>query len=158
MVDRGSGHWSGLNAHRLLDIVYTPVASPDLIQRSKAIGLDLYKFTDLVQGPILHQHDRLDWSDWCAVAGLGPVVFDSETVIADSSFVLQAALDAQGIALGIFPLMQGEIGDGRLVRLTDIDLVPQRSFYLLSRSGKAETSPVCIVCDCLIQQAEMTLA
>ena len=54
--------------------------------------------------------------------------------------------------------MQGEIDDGRLVRLTDIDLAPQRSFYLLSRSGKAETSPVCIVCDWLIQQAEMTLA
>ena len=158
MVDWGSGHWPGLKAHRLLDIVYAPVASPDLIRRSKAIGLDLYEFTDLVQGPILHQHDRLDWSDWCAVAGLGPVVFDSETVIADSSFVLQAALDAQGIALGIFPLMQGEIDDGRLVRLTDIDLAPQRSFYLLSRSGKAEISLVCIVCDWLIQQAEMTLA
>jgi LysR family glycine cleavage system transcriptional activator len=85
-------------------------------------------------------------------------VFDSETVIADSSFVLQAALDAQGIALGIFPLMQGEIDDGRLVRLTDIDLAPQRSFYLLSRSGKSEISPVFIVCDWLIQQAEMTLA
>jgi hypothetical protein len=42
--------------------------------------------------------------------------------------------------------------------LTDIDLAPQRSFYLLSRPGKADISPVGIVCDWLIQQAKMTLA
>ena len=157
-VDWGSGHWPGLKSRWLMDIVYAPVASPELIRRSKARGLNLHKFTDLVQGPILHQHDRLDWSDWCAVAGLDPVVFNNETVIADSSFVLQAALDAQGSALGVFPLMQGEIDDGRLVRLTDIDLVPQRSFYLLSRPGQAAISCVRKVCDWLIQQAEVTVA
>ena len=92
------------------------------------------------------------------MAGLDSVVFNNETVIADSSFVLQAALDAQGSALGVFPLMQGEIDDGRLVRLTDIDLVPQRSFYLLSRPGQAAISCVRKVCDWLIQQAEVTVA
>ena len=157
-VDWGSGHWPGLKASRLMHITYGPVASPELIRRSIATGVNLHRITDLVRGPILHQHDRRDWVDWCAFAGLGAVVFDSETVIADSSFVLQAALDGQGIALGVFPLMQGEIDDGRLVRLNAIDLKPQQSFYLLTRLGQAEMSTVSQVCAWLTQYAEVTVA
>lgn len=154
-VDWGSGDWPGLKARHLMDITYGPVASPQLLRRCAARGLDLFRLTDLVRQPILHQHDRHDWRDWCVAAGLGRVVFDSETVIADSGFVLQAALDGQGIALGVFPLMQGELDDGRLVRLNQIDLTPQRSFYVVTRPGQPPTGPVMQVCAWLLQQAEV---
>jgi len=147
-VDWGHGDWAGLEAVKLLDIVYSPIASPDLIGESGAI----LRPRDLARLPVIHQHDRSEWASWLALAGVAKLKFASETVILDSNVVTQAAIDGQGVALGIFPFIQDEVEAGRLVKLFDIDHAPTRSYYVLTRPGRLSRE-IAIVRDWLLDEA-----
>ncbi|MEZ5843794.1 MAG: LysR substrate-binding domain-containing protein [Hyphomicrobiaceae bacterium] len=148
-VDWGHGEWAGLDAEKLLDIVYSPVASPGLIHEAGAVT----RPKDLARLPVIHQHDRSEWSAWLALAGVAKLRFASETVILDSNVVTQAAMDGQGVALGIFPFIQDEVDAGRLLKLFDIDLSPTRSYFVLTRPGSGQSREVETVRKWLIDEA-----
>ncbi|MDH5454049.1 MAG: LysR substrate-binding domain-containing protein, partial [Paracoccaceae bacterium] len=65
----------------------------------------------------------------------------------------QAALEGQGVALGVFPFMQAEIDAGRLVRPFDIDLNPERAYHLLTRPNARETPEIRAFCDWIEAEA-----
>jgi LysR family glycine cleavage system transcriptional activator len=148
-VDWGHGSWNGLEATHLFDIVYAPVVSPELVA---AVG-DLGKPSDLARYPILHQFDYGEWSAWLELAGVPELEFDEETIIVDSNLVLQAAIDGQGVALGVFPFIQREIDTGRLLRPFDLYLKPSRSFYLLTRPGARSSLEIDTACRWLLSEA-----
>lgn len=125
----GSGHWPGLHAQRLLDCWLTPVASPQLLQE----GGGLSSIGDLARYAVVHQQDRTDWSAWMALAGKPDARFAQETVMADANMATQAAIDGQGVALGVFPLVQADVDAGRLVCPLPIPLHPSDTYYLLTR-------------------------
>ncbi|MDU8925928.1 LysR substrate-binding domain-containing protein [Alisedimentitalea sp. MJ-SS2] len=148
-VDWGTGNWSGLNSQKLLDITYSPVVRADVID---AFG-GLKEPSDLTRIPLIHQRDKSEWSAWFKLAGMADFEPVAETTIRDSNLVLQAALDGQGAALGVFPFVSNDIGSARLVKPFDIDLIPQRSFYLLSRPSSPRTREVSVVQNWLLEQA-----
>lgn len=148
-VDWGTGNWSGLNSQKLLDITYSPVVRADVID---AFG-GLKEPSDLTRIPLIHQRDKSEWSAWFKLAGVADFEPVAETTIRDSNLVLQAALDGQGAALGVFPFVSNDIGSARLVKPFDIDLIPQRSFYLLSRPSSPRTREVSVVQNWLLEQA-----
>jgi LysR family glycine cleavage system transcriptional activator len=148
-VDWGTGNWSGLDSHPLMNITYAPVLSPDLLAERGTLAdpCDLDRF------PIIHQRDRSEWRAWFALAGCADLVTPEETMITDSNMVIQAALCGQGVSLGIFPFVQAEVDAGRLVKPFDLDLRPARSFYLLSKPGNHRTAEVAAVMDWLAAEA-----
>ena len=148
-VDWGYGSWLGLEATHLLDIVYAPVLSPALIEKQGAIK----HAGDILKFPIIHQSDRSEWLAWFALAGISDVVINDETIISDSNVIAQAAMDGQGAALGIFPLIQNEVDAGRLIRPLDTNLKPKRAYYLLTRPGAGKKAEVEIVCRWLENEA-----
>ena len=148
-VDWGTGNWSGLNSQKLLDITYSPVVRADVID---AFG-GLKEPSDLTRIPLIHQRDKSEWSAWFKLAGVADFEPLAETTIRDSNLVLQAALDGQGAALGVFPFVSNDIGSARLVKPFDIDLIPQRSFYLLGRPSSPRTREVSVVQNWLLEQA-----
>jgi LysR family glycine cleavage system transcriptional activator len=141
-VDWGSGDWTGLEATRLLDIVYLPVVSPSLLKERGGLKTP----ADLARYPVIHQHDRSEWRAWLKLVGHGGLRFAEETVVVDSNVVTQAALDGQGVALGIFPFIQSEVNAGRLACPFATELHPARSYYLLTRLGAQRTAEVKAVC------------
>jgi len=148
-IDWGVGDWKGLEARELLRITYSPVVSPTA---ARACG-GVRRPADLARLTILHQYDRSEWLAWLAFAGIGGLEFDDEVVIEDSNTVIQAAIDGQGVALGSFPFIRDEIDAGRLVKPFDLDLVPTRSYFMLTRPGARRRPEVASVCDWLIDQA-----
>ncbi len=148
-VDWGHGDWSGLEAHRLIDIVYVPVASPALVE---SLG-GLAKPADLARYPILHQRDRSERMAWLKLAGVPDLAFPEDSVIEDSNVVTQAAIDGQGVALGIFPFIRPEIDSGRLMRPFEIELAPSRGFFLLTRPGARQSPELAAVCNWLEREA-----
>jgi LysR family glycine cleavage system transcriptional activator len=58
------------------------------------------------------------------------------------------------VALGIFPLIQREIDAGQLIRSFTIELIPTRSFFLLTRPGARAGKEIAAVYDWLINEAE----
>jgi DNA-binding transcriptional LysR family regulator len=62
---------------------------------------------------------------------------------------MQAAFESQGVALSIVSYIQPEIDSGRLIRLTDIYLEPERVYYLLTRVSPTRSREMDIVCNWL---------
>lgn len=152
-VDWGrGGGWSGLEATHLLDIVYVPVVSPALLKERGRLRAP----ADLSRFPIIHQHDRAEWYAWLRLAGCPDLRFAEETVVLDSNVVTQAAIDGQGVALGIFPFIDPEVASGRLVRPFGIELHPDRAYHLLTRPGARRSPEIRAVCDWLLEEAAAT--
>ena len=149
-VDWGHGEWSGLESHRLLNITYSPVISPSLLANRG--GLDGPR--DLTQYPIIHQRDHTEWRAWFAQAGCADLPLSEETTITDTNTVMHAAIEGQGVSLGIFPFVQAELDAGRLVKPFDVDLKPKRSFYLLAKSSSQRTPEVAGVMRWLLGQVD----
>ncbi|MGB1009559.1 MAG: LysR substrate-binding domain-containing protein [Thiolinea sp.] len=147
-VDWGHGDWEGADAIKLMDIVYSPVLSPELLQQRGGIE----RAEDLQNYPILHQQDRSEWQAWLKLAGINLVACE-ETIITDSNVVTQAAIDGQGVALGIFPFIQSEVDSGRLVRPLTTELSPTRSYYLLASPAARQQAEVDAVCRWLEAEA-----
>ncbi|OED39840.1 hypothetical protein AB833_13745 [Chromatiales bacterium (ex Bugula neritina AB1)] len=148
-VDWGTGEWDGLDVTPLFPVVYAPVVNQDLIARYG----ELRHPSDLARYPIIHQRDRGEWNAWLRVAGQRNLEPAQETVIMDSNIAVQAAIDGQGVALGAFPFLNSDVEAGRLVRPFDIDLIPERSYYLLSRHSARRSSEIDNVCAWLIDNA-----
>ena len=151
-VDWGTGNWSGLNSQKLLDITYSPVLRADVID---AYG-PLKEPADLIRFPLIHQRDKSEWSSWLKLAGVDEFEPATETTIRDSNMVLQASLDGQGVALGVFPFVEKDVASGALVKPFDIDLAPERSFYLLSRPSGQRTREVSIVQKWLLNETRIS--
>lgn len=138
----------------MIEIRYAPVLSPGL---AASVG-SVREPRDLSGVPILHQHDRGEWRAWLEIAGAADLELTEETVIEDSNVVIQAAINGQGVALGVFPFIQSEIDSGRLVKPFEIELVPRRAFFLLTRPGSRRTREVAAVCDWLLGEARADTA
>ena len=148
-IDWGQGGWAGLDARWLFTIVYAPMVAPSLLKR---LG-GLENPADLARYPVIHQQDRGEWMAWLRLAGEEGLKFGEETIVTDSNMVAQAALEGQGVALGVFPFMQAEIDAGRLVRPFDIDLNPERAYHLLTRPNARETPQIRAFCDWIEAEA-----
>jgi LysR family glycine cleavage system transcriptional activator len=151
-VDWGDGNWSGLESHSLLDITYAPVLNAKLLTENGGLKSpqDLGRYT------ILHQRDRSEWMAWFAQAGCRDLAIKDEITITDTNTVMHAALEGQGVSLGIFPFVEQEIAAGRLVKPFDIDLKPKRSFHLLAKPSGARTPEIASVIDWLLDQAAVS--
>ena len=73
--------------------------------------------------------------------------FESEFTVIDSNMVQRAVKDGQGVALGVFPLMDDDIAKGHLIKPFDIDLMPTRAFHLLERRNARNSTPIHTVCE-----------
>jgi hypothetical protein len=148
-VDWGLGEWPGLEAQHLISIRYAPVLSPTLARSSGGIEHP----SDLARLPIIHQQERVEWAAWLELVGATGVKFSDETIIDDSNMALQAAIDGQGVILGIFPFVQGEIDAGRLIKPFQQDLAPARAYHLLTKPGARRRPQVAAICDWLVKEA-----
>lgn len=148
-IDWGTGPWPGLEALPLFDCWLAPVLSPRLLALSSA----LRQPQDLLHLPVLHQQSGADWAAWMALAGVPSARFAQETVMADANMALQAALDAQGVALGVFPLVQADVDAGRLVCPWDLRLHTGQSYHLLLAHGGSTRAPTRALWDWLRQEA-----
>ena len=148
-VDWGTGDWSGLNSQKLLDTTYAPILRADLLEACGGLTTP----ADLARFPLIHQRDKSEWAAWFRLAGVAEFAPVAETIITDSNLVLQAALYGQGVSLGVFPFVSADVEAGHLVKPFDIELVPERSFYLLSRPSSPRTREVSVVLDWLLSEA-----
>ena len=148
-VDWGEGSWSGLQNYHLMDITYAPVLSKALM--AERGGLKSPK--NLARYSIIHQRDRSEWAAWLALAGCAGLTLKEEITITDTNMVMQAAIEGQGVSLGIFPFVDQELKAGKLVKPFDIELKPTRSFYLLAKPSSERTPEVASVIRWLLDQA-----
>ncbi|CAG4888052.1 transcriptional regulator GcvA [Paraburkholderia gardini] len=122
----GFGKYPGLHSELLLEEIFFPACSPDFN------GGNLPKTpADLANAPLLRSDDEL-WRPWFDAAGLTDLPEPKRGVLyQDSSNLLQATIDRQGIALVRRSLAMHEIASGRLVRLFDVDGPSPWQYYFI---------------------------
>jgi LysR family transcriptional regulator, glycine cleavage system transcriptional activator len=124
-IRHGMGTWPGVTAEHLLDDIIFPVCSPRLANgRLPKRPADLMKFT-LLRG------EGEQWKPWFEAAGLDWPEPTRGPLYGDSSHMLQAAADRQGIAIARASLLGDDLRNGVLVRLFDIEVVSPRRYYLV---------------------------
>ncbi|MCP3710213.1 transcriptional regulator GcvA [Paraburkholderia sp. CNPSo 3274] len=134
----GYGHYPGLHAELLLDEIFFPACSPDF--NGGKLPTDPRELATL---PLLRSDDEL-WRPWFDAAGLQNLPEPKRGVLyQDSSNLLQAAMDGQGIALVRRSLATHEITLGRLVRLfKDIDGPSPWRYYFICPPQRMQTARV----------------
>ena len=123
----GPNIWDRHEATRFLDESDTIIASPRLLARVPLRTLD-----ELRSHTLLSTETRPgEWSNWLEAAGLAHVP-EAGHMRFDHFFVtLQAATDDLGLAIGPFPVLDGDLASGRFVTPFPRIRVPRESYHAL---------------------------
>ena len=124
-IRHGVGQWPGLVAEKLLDESYFPVCSPRL-----AGGRLPKRPADLARHTLLRAEGE-SWKPWFEAAGLDWEEPSRGPTFSDSSHMMQAAVEGQGVALARDSLLGDDLRTGALVRLFDVAVASPRSHFLV---------------------------
>jgi len=132
----GNGDYPGLYVERLLDDVFFPVCSPDFN------GGRLPEQPAHMAGMPLLRGEGAPWQPWFEAAGLDSPAPRKGLLLQDSSLLLQAAAEGQGIALIRSSLAYNDLLSGRVVRLFDVSIVCPWLLYFVSTQASLELPKV----------------
>jgi LysR family glycine cleavage system transcriptional activator len=144
----GTGYYPDTVSERILDETMSPVCSPDYQTRMDGLAdpADLLRCTLLHERRVLHDDSTLpNWERWFAAAGVAGGRGRGPT-LSHGSLTIEAALRAEGVALGRSVLVAEDIAAGRLIELfPQIRLPAGRGYDLVYRPGEERESRISIL-------------
>jgi LysR family transcriptional regulator, glycine cleavage system transcriptional activator len=150
----GRGEWPGLVVEPLLHAHPTPVCSPDLISGERP----LREPRDLAQHTLVHEQDFQEWVEWLTAAGFPEVDGRRGPIIDNSTALLRAVLDGNGVMMGIPALLDDELKSGRLVAPFETAVHEDFGYYLVYRPAAAELPKVRTFREYLMSEVESDVA
>ncbi len=124
-IRHGMGKWPGVIAEPMLDDFAFPVCSPRLANgKLPRRPQDLAKYT-LLRG------EGEQWRPWFEAAGLDWPEPTRGPLYSDSSHMLEAAIERQGIAIARSSILGDDVKNGVLVKLFDVVLPLERKYWLV---------------------------
>lgn len=136
----GKGRWPGFRAHRLSTTEVFPVCSPDYRLRRPA----LTRPEDLLDETLLSLEDArwnwIDWPAWFAEQGVKRPKGQPGLKVNSYPLLIQAARNAQGIALGWRFLIDDLLETGELIRALEASVETGQGFYLVTPEDAAPSS------------------
>jgi LysR family glycine cleavage system transcriptional activator len=139
-VRYGRGRYPGLRSTKLSNEVLYPVASPMLVGQNF-----LPDSVDLRCWPLLRNPRQL-WTPWLTAAGLGdPKEPVSGPVIHDAGLSIDAAVQGIGVALSRSLLVQREIQQGTLIRLSKIEITDEFSYWLVWPQNSSKLAAILVL-------------
>lgn len=144
----GEGCYPNLHCQWLMDDLLYPVCHP-LYQAQHQI----YSIHDLQRADLIGDiWPDINWERWLATVGAKG---GSSSLAYDGvNYVLEGALSVQGVALARHSLAQRYIEEGTLVRIGNIAVKPNFSYYLCAPEGYFKREKVQIFTDWIRQQAD----
>ena len=133
----GKGRWPDVESELMAPAIRVVVAAPEYVRR-----LGLEKPADIARAALLHDETHEDWTEWLAVAGLDPALGRRGIVIDDKNALMQAVLNAQGLALIVPSIASADLAAGRLVTPFELALSDGYGFYLVYEKGALEKPKV----------------
>jgi len=138
----GAGIYPGMRADRLFEDELFPVCSPELLEGAEP----LRQPGDLRHHTLIHLDWQAqgetwpDWRMWLLAAGVEEVDATQGIHFRQTTFVIQAAVDGQGVALGSTSLVADDLAAGRLVRPFNLALKgpPQFAYRVVSPRATAD--------------------
>ncbi|MFN0305575.1 MAG: transcriptional regulator GcvA [Burkholderiales bacterium] len=148
-IRHGDGQASGLHVTRLCTEALIVVCSPTLLSGRHA----LRKPADLRRHTLLHTNDRNDWAKWIEAAGVNNVDTTRGPIFNQASMTIDAAVDAQGVALARSALTAWDLIGGRLVRPFDLALTVPYAYWIVCPKATANLPKIVTFRDWLLAEA-----
>lgn len=128
----GRGSYPGLRVEKVFAPAYVPVCSPRLL----AAGRPLATPDDLRLHVLIHDETISDedlpsgWQQWLAQAGVRGVDAGRGLRFSNAILAVEAALDGQGVALALSPLVEADVAAGRLIRPFALSIPSPYAYWL----------------------------
>jgi LysR family glycine cleavage system transcriptional activator len=147
-IRHGRGPWAGLAATRLMAARMFPVGSPALVgsAASPLTPAALASFT------LIHEGDEQDWAEWLAAAGVSGADASRGPRFDDGNLALAAAISGQGIALADEALAGDALVDGRLRRLSAVEIATDKAYWLVHPPEAAQLPKVAAFREWLLRE------
>lgn len=143
----GDGNWDDVEVRPFLSCPAWPVGNAETAGEIARLGWD----EAMQHLTLLRDHDDSNaWSDWLEVAGLTPQIRKDALIVPDPNVRVQAVIDGQGIALND-DLVAQELSNGRLVRLSEMELA-QYGYFLAIPQQRQKRKSVAAFVEWILQQ------
>ncbi len=147
-VRYGMGDWPGLASEKLLDLVSTPVCSPEFAASHRISRIEDLRGQRLIQMTFFPKA----WSMWFRFAGLGEIDTQQELWFDTYDACIHAAEQGLGLALALFPLEQTLIDSGRLVAPIDRRVPLPQKLYMVYRAADGRRGEIKVFREWLLEQ------
>lgn len=150
VVRAGLGKWPGLVAHKLLDVLFTPMLSPKL---AASIG-GVREPADILKLPLLDSKDPW-WISWFKANGLPLEVLDRQNSPSLNMQTLdaEAAMSGLGVTLLTPAYFQRELADGRLIQPFDLVLDEGNDYWLAYPEARRNVPKIKAFRDWIVAEA-----
>jgi LysR family glycine cleavage system transcriptional activator len=146
----GKGNYPGLRSDRLMAEDIFPVCSPTLLEGEHPLRHP----EDLAHHTLLHDDGHGDWRTWLLANEVKNVDPLRGTVFTDSSVLIEAAKQAQGVALARSVLAADELEAGTLVRPFGKQSVPaEYAYYIVCPEDTANLPKIKAFREWLLKEA-----
>ncbi|HTZ00065.1 MAG TPA: LysR substrate-binding domain-containing protein, partial [Rhodocyclaceae bacterium] len=150
----GTGIYPGLQVERLFSPSYVPVCSPALL----AGKLPLRAPADLAGHVLIHDEtiddgDQSIWAEWLQAAGADDIDAERGPRFSNAALAIEAALEGQGVALAVKPLVEDDIAAGRLAIPFAVALPSPYAYFLVTAEAVARRPPVAAFRQWLLAEA-----
>ena len=137
----GPGDYVGVQAEPLLEVPVFPVCAPSLltdVSRPLACPDDLRFHTLLYDESSSGRTGVPAWPEWLQAVGAQGVEPRNGPTFASNYLAQEAAIAGHGIALGLAPLVEEDLRQGRLVRPFTQTLDNAYGFWLVQRGSEPD--------------------
>jgi LysR family transcriptional regulator, glycine cleavage system transcriptional activator len=148
-IRHGDGEWPGLSVTRLCVEEVFPVCSPSLARGRTALRTP----ADLARHTLLHVNDRREWGKWLDAADVAVSSRDRGPIFNQASMAIDAAVDAQGVALARSALAAWDMRAGRLVRPFPLAQKAPYAYWIVCPKSTADLPKISTFRDWLLIEA-----
>lgn len=129
----GTGAYPGFRVEKIFSPDYVPVCSAQLpsAERPLATYDDLGHHVLIHDDTLAHDERQVGWTQWLKAAGAALTDAQRGPRFSNSVLAVEAALDGQGVALALRPLVEADVAAGRLIVPFDLALASPYAYFLV---------------------------
>lgn len=151
----GMGEYPGLHVTRIFGEEVSPVCSPKLLGGANPLLI----LEDLKDHRLLHvdwgklTSQSPDWSMWARAAGIEDLKVDRGPRFSVENMAIEAAINAEGVALVSHTAVVEDLKAGRLIKPFDLSVKTDIAYWLACPHGHMRRAKVRVFCEWLLAEA-----
>ncbi len=151
----GLGNYPGYQVEPIFAPDWVPVCSPRLatVERPLATPADLLHHVLIHDETIADEERQPSWQEWLAGAGVSHLHAERGPRFSNAVLAVEAALDGQGVALALKPLVEADVAAGRLLIPFTHAVASPYAYFLVMHKALAGRPAVAAFRDWLMAEA-----